>query len=374
MTLIKCPECGKKANHKNGICNNCGYPLSEIEIKNNKNSKKLYILFYSIIVILIIGFGALFILKNNLFKNSSENYVACFEKRDICIGKEELYEMVSNTTNTDIKSLIYLLDEKLLKDIYPNESEDVQKQVDDTLKQYREQFDDEEKYLQALSSYGFNSLEEAKRDLSLNFYQSKAIEDYAKKQVNQKKIEQYYEDKINGDMRVSHILIAPNINSEMTEEEKNEANSNGIEKVKNIIKELDNGADFSKLAEQYSEDSSTKNKGGDLGYINKDDVVEEFFDAASQLKVNEYSKRPVETVYGYHIILKTAQKKKPTLKEEKEKIILALAKDLMDSDDKFSIKALKEFRNEYGLKVYDDNLKVKYEEYLKTELSGKEGE
>ena len=49
-------------------------------------------------------------------------------------------------------------------------------------------------------------------------------------------------------------------------------------------------------------------------------MVSEFSDACAKLKVNEYTKEPVKTSYGYHIILKTKQEKKPTLKSVKSKI------------------------------------------------------
>ena len=47
-------------------------------------------------------------------------------------------------------------------------------------------------------------------------------------------------------------------------------------------------------------------------------MVSEFEDAAYKLKVNEYTKEPVKTTYGYHIILKTGEKEKPKLKKVKK--------------------------------------------------------
>ncbi len=357
MSLIKCPECGKKVNSTDNICNSCGHPLNKTEKNKNKSKKnlKLYLVFIVVAIILIVVFCMFFSSKKK--ESISKLYVACFENNNICIEEEELEQMFTNTTNTDINSLVFLLDEALLKNIYPNESNKAQKYANEILDSYKEQFDDEEMYLQALSYYGYSSAEEARRSFLLTFYQNKAIEDYARKQITQEKIEKYYENKIRDSIEVSHILINPN--------------NDGLEKAKNIIKSLDNGGNFSELAKQNSYDLSTKNKGGYLGYIDKDDVEETFYEAALNLKINEYSKEPILTDYGYHIILKTSESKKPTLKEVEEKIISKLIEELMSFDAQFGVNALIELRNEYGLKIYDDTLKTKYDKYLENTLSNK---
>nr|WP_272212142.1 peptidylprolyl isomerase [Marinicella sp. W31]MDC2878048.1 peptidylprolyl isomerase [Marinicella sp. W31] len=68
-----------------------------------------------------------------------------------------------------------------------------------------------------------------------------------------------------------------------------------------IIKELDNGADFAKLAEQHSTGPSASN-GGDLGYFSKGQMVPEFEEAAFALEPGEYTETPVQSQFGYHVI------------------------------------------------------------------------
>lgn len=75
------------------------------------------------------------------------------------------------------------------------------------------------------------------------------------------------------------------------------------ETAKEIIKKLDDGENFAKLAKEYSEDTATKNDGGELGYFTSDKMVPEFSTAAFALEPGEYSKEPVQTSYGYHVIL-----------------------------------------------------------------------
>ncbi|OYW04786.1 MAG: hypothetical protein B7X11_02565, partial [Acidobacteria bacterium 37-65-4] len=61
------------------------------------------------------------------------------------------------------------------------------------------------------------------------------------------------------------------------------------------------GADFAKLATQYSEDEGSKGKGGEYDFFGKGTMVKEFEDAAWALQPNEISGL-VKTQFGYHII------------------------------------------------------------------------
>lgn len=73
--------------------------------------------------------------------------------------------------------------------------------------------------------------------------------------------------------------------------------------AKDIIKQLDEGADFSELAKEYSTDTATAQDGGELGYFTAAQMVTEFSDAAFALEVGKYTEEPVQTTYGYHVIL-----------------------------------------------------------------------
>ena len=64
---------------------------------------------------------------------------------------------------------------------------------------------------------------------------------------------------------------------------------------------LKNGVDFEVLARQYSDDSASAASGGDLGYISKGQMIEEFEEALFSMDVGEVSEI-VETQYGFHII------------------------------------------------------------------------
>ncbi|WP_395020665.1 peptidylprolyl isomerase [Dongia sp.] len=70
-----------------------------------------------------------------------------------------------------------------------------------------------------------------------------------------------------------------------------------------IIEELKGGADFAKLARSRSIDTTSGEAGGDLGWFSRNTMVQEFADAAFAMKPGEFSKVPVKTQFGYHVIL-----------------------------------------------------------------------
>lgn len=69
-----------------------------------------------------------------------------------------------------------------------------------------------------------------------------------------------------------------------------------------IIKELDAGKSFEDIAKEKSTDQGSGAKGGDLGYFSAGQMVPEFEKAAFELNVGEYTKVPVQSQFGFHII------------------------------------------------------------------------
>ncbi|MCJ7728209.1 MAG: peptidylprolyl isomerase, partial [Actinobacteria bacterium] len=127
--------------------------------------------------------------------------------------------------------------------------------------------------------------------------------------VTEDEVKQYYEDNKNtlflvpAKLKASHILaIFPWVedNSEETEEGREEA----LSKIEMVEDKLKDGGDFEDLARQYSDDGTSGENGGDLGYISKGQMVEEFDKALFALDVGEVS-GIVETEYGFHIVKAT---------------------------------------------------------------------
>jgi peptidyl-prolyl cis-trans isomerase C len=71
--------------------------------------------------------------------------------------------------------------------------------------------------------------------------------------------------------------------------------------AKQVIAELDKGADFAELARKHSTGPTNKT-GGDLGWFSPEQMVPPFADAVRKLKKGSYTKTPVQTQFGWHVI------------------------------------------------------------------------
>jgi len=114
------------------------------------------------------------------------------------------------------------------------------------------------------------------------------------------------------------------------------------DEAKAIIKELQGGADFAKLAKEKSTGPSGSN-GGSLGWFKAETMVPAFANAVKAMKKGEISKEPVKTQFGYHIIkledsrdakLPTMESLKPQLKRViAQKKMLEYMKELKKTAD-----------------------------------------
>lgn len=82
------------------------------------------------------------------------------------------------------------------------------------------------------------------------------------------------------------------------------------DEAKQIIADLEGGADFAELAKEKSTGPSGKN-GGQLGFFGKGQMVPEFEEAAFALEPGSFTKEPVKTQFGYHVILNEEARERP---------------------------------------------------------------
>ena len=72
--------------------------------------------------------------------------------------------------------------------------------------------------------------------------------------------------------------------------------------AKDIVTQLGKGAKFDVLAKKYSIDPGSKNNGGDLSWFTPEKMVKPFSDAVAKLQKGEYTKEPVQSQFGWHVI------------------------------------------------------------------------
>lgn len=274
----------------------------------------------------------------------------------------EYYEEIKENNITE---LIDMIDHALLDELYPTDEEEddaVQSQIDQIKSYYGS---DEDTYNSILMQYfGVENEEAFEEMLRLEYKRNQAVTDYIKDNLTDKEIEKYYDKNIYKETEASHILISVDLADDATEDEEEEAYEAAEKKAKDIIKKLKNGENFAELAKEYSTDESNNEKGGELGYFDPNDMVEEFRDAVVELEIDEYTKEPVKTKFGYHIILKTGEKEKKALKEVKDEIKESLADEKISEDNSIYYESLVKFREEKKIKWNDSALEKSYNEYM----------
>lgn len=92
--------------------------------------------------------------------------------------------------------------------------------------------------------------------------------------------------------------------------------------AKTIVGQLDKGGNFSEIAKTKSKDRASAENGGDLGWFNPSQMVPPFSQAVTSLQKGQYTKTPVKTQFGYHVIVLDDSRKvtPPTYDEVKDRL------------------------------------------------------
>lgn len=315
---------------------------------------------------LLISFAALLLLTGcgtTTLKNG-EQVVAKMDGRKITA--ESLYSQLKKQGGSTV--LTNMIDDYIVnKEIKTDD--DAKSYADSQIKTYKDSYESYGMdFGAALASAGYKSEEEFKDVLILEYKKKKVAEDYVKENVTDDDINEYYKEKIYGDIEAKHILISPNTKDDMTDDEKEAAEKEAKKQAEKIIKKLDKGEDFEKLAKKYSDDKGTASKGGKLT-VTYGSVVDEFWTGVNELEDGKYSKEPVKSQYGYHIIYRIKQKAKPKLSKVKDDIIDSIVQERISSDSSLQTKALVALRKKYNLKISDSDLKKSYNSSIKSALS-----
>ena len=189
------------------------------------------------------------------------------------ISVTDFYNQMKDKYGTEV--ILNMIDKMILEKKYADSTEEAHKNADSVMSQLETSYGD--KLLSAIQTYtGYQTLDEYKDYVYLSYLQNKAAEDYAKNNIGEKDIKKYYNDEIKPDIKVSHILISVNYASDASDDDKTKAKNEAKAKAQEALDKL-KAADkskiadtFSELAKEYSNDDSSKNDGGSLGFINTD--------------------------------------------------------------------------------------------------------
>ncbi|WP_068783156.1 peptidylprolyl isomerase [Paenibacillus phocaensis] len=231
------------------------------------------------------------------------------------ITKDRLYDELA--ANGGEQALTNLINQELVNQEAAKKNITItDADIDAEIESYKTQFGSEEALSQALVQYGM-TMDDLRKQVVMELKLTKLLEPQIK--VTDEQIKQTFEsykDSFNTpeQVRTSVILVA-------TEQE-----------AKDIVKQLDEGADFAELAKSKSLDPATKEQGGDTDFFARGEKEEAVETAAFKLAKGEVSE-PVKTSEGYQVIKVTDKKEAhtATLEEKKDEIRKGLVSQQVSS-------------------------------------------
>lgn len=271
----------------------------------------------------------------------------------LTVTAEDLYEDMKEIYS--VNNLLDIIDNKILEEKYP-ETDEMNTELNDQAENYYNMYNQYYGYSKEefLTKSGFGSERAFIEYLRLQYRRTQYTDDYIKEQITDKEIEKYYEDKVYGDINTKHILVK--VSSSATDEEKKKAEN----LAKEIITKLNEGKSFDEVKDEYKDKITYE----ELGYKAYNASLESaYMEAMQKLENNSYTKEPVQTSYGYHVIYRIDQKEKPSLEDVKEEIITSLVSEHKSEDTSVQYKALEKMRDDAKLKFTDTVLEKKYETY-----------
>ncbi|MGE6588270.1 peptidylprolyl isomerase PrsA [Bacillus mycoides] len=239
------------------------------------------------------------------------------------VTEKELSKELRQTYGKSTLSQMML--NKALLDKYKVSDEEAKKQVEAAKEQMGE------KFKVALEQVGLKNEDELKERMKPEIALEKAI----RATVTDKDVK----DNHKPEMKVSHILV---------KDEKT---------AKEVKEKINNGEDFTALAKQYSEDTGSKEQGGEIAGFAPGQTVKEFEETAYKLDAGQVSE-PIKTSYGYHIIKVTDKKELKPFDEVKDTIRKDLEQQrLQDATGKWKQQVINDLLKEADIKVTDKEFK-----------------
>lgn len=314
--------------------------------------KKIMTISLSLMLLLTAGCGKIPKLENG------EEVVAEVEGKQFTAN--DLYKALKEQGGTSV--LVALIDDYIAsKEFTDNDAAEAY--AESQYKYMKQVYEAQGSDLDSLIlSNGYKSVAAYKEAIKKDYIVTKIAEKFIGEELSDSEIKKYYDEEIFGAMTVRHILIQPEeLDSDATDEDKKKAKEDALNEAKEIIKQIQDGADFATLAKEKSEDPGTASNGGLYESFLKETTDSAFWSAAYKLKDGEYTTTPVESAFGYHIILKISSEEKPSLEDSKDKIVEELVAEKTNKDSKLIAKTWAEIRKKYNLNIVETTIKDDYE-------------
>lgn len=237
-------------------------------------------------------------------KNDGDKSEVVATVDNINITKDELYDLLVEQYGA--KTLDALISDKIIElEVTKNKVEISSEEVDGEIEMMANYYGGMEALDNAMKSYNM-TMEDMKDNVKMNLSLKKLVGSNII--ISDEEIVAYFEenkDKFNQEEQVnaSHILVESE------------------ELAKEIREKLVAGENIAELAKEFSTDEGTKNNGGNLGFFGRGEMVESFDKAAFTLNIGEISE-PIQSNYGYHVIIVNEKKeaKLANLEDSKDDI------------------------------------------------------
>lgn len=265
------------------------------------------------------------------------------------ITASDIYEKVKKQNGLNL--IMSDVDNMILDEMYQltdKEKEEAKEQANYYLQMYAAQGYTQEAFFKA---YGFANYDEFVKDIEMQTKSSKYLYDYLEKKLEKDAVQNYYnEHKSEIETYDSeHVLVR--ITDTVTDEQ-------ALALINEILTKVNEGKTFEDIEKEYGD----KIVHEELGFQGKESNLEQtYIDALVAMEDNSYSKEPVKTSYGYHII---HRKTTATLDDLRETIIEKLSEDTLNNDKNITYKAFVELRKEKNLEIFDKELKEEYDKYV----------
>lgn len=245
------------------------------------------------------------------------------------IGKDEFIKAVISQNGQNV--LDWLIESKLIFQEAKREGISIsEKEIEDRLSQIKESFGSQEKFLSVLSLYGLTE-ESLKEQLIPRMLAEKII--MKDKTISDKDLAEYFaKNKSSFDekeqVKIRHILLKT------------------LEEAQQVEEELKKGADFGEIAKERSIDTTTKDQGGDMGWVGRGSLDSALEKVVFSLNKGDRSSI-VKTSFGYEIV--EVLDKKParsvSFEEVKDKVRRAYIEDMVQQNYSSWLQGLKAVAN-----------------------------